>query len=113
MSAAALQRHGYRVFSAVNGDDALRLWAAHRDEIDLLFTDMVMPGEMTGWELASKLRAGKPGLKVIICTGYSQESDLRELDAGTRTALLRKPFDVARLLQTVRQCLDSNLAPPV
>jgi nitrogen-specific signal transduction histidine kinase/ActR/RegA family two-component response regulator len=113
VSAAALQRHGYRVFSAVNGDDALRLWAAHRDEIDLLFTDMVMPGEMTGWELASKLRAGKPGLKVIICTGYSQESDLRELDAGTRTALLRKPFDVARLLQTVRQCLDSNLAPPV
>jgi PAS domain S-box-containing protein len=108
VSAAALLRHGYRVFSAVNGDDALRIWSAHRNEIDLLFTDMVMPGELTGWELASRLRADKPGLKVIICTGYSQESALQELDASTRMALLRKPFDVARLLQAVRQCLDSN-----
>ncbi len=108
VSTAALQRHGYRVFSAVNGDDALRIWSTHRDEIDLLFTDMVMPGEMTGWDLASRLRADKPGLKVIICTGYSQESALQELDAGTRTALLRKPFDIARLLQAVRQCLDSG-----
>jgi PAS domain S-box-containing protein len=108
VSTAALLRHGYRVFSAVNGEDALRMWSAHRDEIDLLFTDMVMPGDMTGWELASRLRADKPGLKVIICTGYSQESALKELDSGTRMALLRKPFDVARLLQAVRQCLDSN-----
>ena len=108
VAAAALRRHGYRVFSAVNGADALRMWTAHRNEIDLLFTDMVMPGDMTGWELATKLRADKPSLKVIICTGYSQESALREFDANTRMAMLRKPFDVAKLLQAVRKCLDSN-----
>ena len=111
VSAAACCATVTGYFRRLNGEDALRMWSAHRDEIDLLFTDMVMPGEMTGWELAVRLRADKPGLKVIICTGYSQESALQELDAGTRMALLRKPFDVARLLQAVRQCLEFRLKP--
>ena len=61
---------------AVDGSDALRHWETLRGEIDLLFTDMVMPGELSGRDLADRLRAAKPKLKVIISTGYSQEANL-------------------------------------
>ena len=77
-------------------------------EIDLLFADMVMPGEMTVWDLSSRLRAGKPGLKVILRAGRSQVSALREIDTGSRMAILRRPFDAGRLLHAVCRCLDSS-----
>jgi PAS domain S-box-containing protein len=107
VTAEAFLRHGYRVFKAVNGMDAIRLWKENQGGFDLLFTDMVMPGGMTGRELADRLRAEKPGLRVIICTGYSPESPLQGLDAGSRTTVIRKPFDITQLLQAVRASLDS------
>jgi CheY-like chemotaxis protein len=104
----ALQHHGYRVIAAANGPEALRQWQEHRDEIDLLLTDMVMPGGMNGRELANKLREERPGLKVIFCTGYSQVLAKEQLEAGVRITILRKPFDQARLLNEVRRCLDET-----
>jgi PAS domain S-box-containing protein len=108
VTAEAFLRHGYRVFKAVNGLDAIRLWRENQGGFDLLFTDMVMPGGMTGRELADRLRAEKPGLRVIICTGYSHESPLQGLDAGSRTTVIRKPFDITQLLQAARESLDST-----
>ena len=107
VTAEAFLRHGYRVFKAVNGLDAIRLWKENQGGFDLLFTDMVMPGGMTGRELADRLRAEKPGLRVIICTGYSHESPLQGLNAGSRTTVIRKPFDITQLLQAARESLDS------
>jgi CheY-like chemotaxis protein len=107
VTAEAFLRHGYRVFKAVNGPDAVGLWEENRGGFDLLFTDMVMPGGMTGRELADRLRAEKPGLRVIICTGYSPESPLQGLEADSRTTVIRKPFDIAQLLQAARASLDS------
>ncbi len=108
VTAEAFLRHGYRVFKAVNGLDAIRLWKENQGGFDLLFTDMVMPGGMTGRELADRLRAEKPGLRVIICTGYSHESPLQGLDAGSRTTVIRKPFDITQLLQVARESIDST-----
>ena len=107
----ALRRYGYQTFAAVDATDALRQWDKLRGEVDLLFTDMVMPGEMNGHELATRLRALKPGLRVIISSGYSQEAAHRGLRASATLALLHKPFDMAKLLTTVRQTLDAPLEP--
>ena len=69
--ARTLCRFGYTVLEAGGGREAMELWKARRAEIDLLLTDMVMPGGMTGLSLAEKLRSEKPSLKVIVTSGYS------------------------------------------
>ena len=69
----ALNALGYRVLSAANGHDAMDVWAEHRDEIDLLLTDVVMPESISGRQLAHKLIMDKPDLKVIFTSGYSAE----------------------------------------
>ena len=68
-----LERQGYRVIEAESGPDALFMWEKHRDRVDLLLTDMVMPGGLSGFELAEKLRAEKPELKVIYNSGYTDD----------------------------------------
>jgi two-component system cell cycle sensor histidine kinase/response regulator CckA len=101
-----LARHGYTVHAAVNGVEALELWARHRDAVDLLVTDMVMPGGIGGRELGERLSADKPGLRVIYCSGYTDEmiGDLRLRGSAN---FLEKPFDVHVFLGRVRSCLDA------
>jgi PAS domain S-box-containing protein len=107
VTVAALQRNGYRAVAAVNGPDALRVWEAHRGGIDLVLTDMVMPGEMNGRDLVVRLRTERPDLKAVACSGYTQEPTLQDLE-GIRVALLRKPFTMPALLHTIRQSLDTG-----
>jgi CheY-like chemotaxis protein len=104
----ALRRHGYRVFGAASGPDALRSWEKCRGQIDLLLTDVVMPGGMTGWELAARLKLQKPDLKVIICSGYSHEPTRPVPNPVEHAAILRKPFNVAQLLEAVQKCLKGG-----
>jgi signal transduction histidine kinase len=103
-----LERHGYRVFAAASGAAALAVWAEHRASIDLLVTDMVMPGGISGRELADRLRAERSSLKVILCSGYTDE--MLGPDSSLRDALsfLAKPFDHPAFLQRVRGCLDGR-----
>jgi PAS domain S-box-containing protein len=68
-----LERKGYHVIEADSGLSALEVWQQHRNAIDLLFTDMVMPDGISGRELAERLLAEKPGLKVIYSSGYSDD----------------------------------------
>ena len=103
-----LRHHGYRVVEAVSGPDALRQWEKHRERIDLLVTDMVMPAGMNGRELLERLRADRPGLKAIICTGYTHDSVVSENERAGLTTFLRKPFDMPRLLTVVRRRLDEK-----
>jgi PAS domain S-box-containing protein len=101
-----LQGYRYRVLAATSGVEALRLWDEHHGQVDLLLTDMIMPGGMSGNDLAAKLRKQKPGLKVIYTSGYS--SELMENDSGTNSsAFLAKPYLPPQLAQTVRKCLDA------
>jgi len=104
-----LERHGYRVLEAPDGLAALELWRQHRDAVALLLTDLVMPGELDGRELAQRLRADRPQLKVIYTSGYSPELAGRELHSRAGEAFLQKPCPAERLLETVRECLDAPL----
>jgi CheY-like chemotaxis protein len=105
---ATLQHHGYEVFEAANGADALQVWAARRGEFDLLVSDMVMPGNISGRELAERLGAEKPTLKTIICSGYGGQDLLQALGNSPAFTLLQKPFDVPQLLEAVRKRLDGR-----
>jgi two-component system cell cycle sensor histidine kinase/response regulator CckA len=102
-----LKRNGYDVLEASDGVSALKLWEEHRERIVLLLTDLVMPEGVSGPELASRLQSDKPQLKVIFISGYSAEMGNRQLEFKLGENFLQKPFLPARLLETIRRCLDS------
>jgi two-component system cell cycle sensor histidine kinase/response regulator CckA len=102
-----LARSGYDVLEASDGDGAVKLWAESGGKASLLLTDLVMPGGMTGQELAHRLRAEKPALKVIYTSGYSAEIAGRQVRLQTGESFVPKPVSPDTLLNTVRQCLDA------
>jgi two-component system NtrC family sensor kinase len=101
-----LERRGYRVYVAGSAAEALELWAAYRDRIDLLFTDVVMPGGMGGRELAQRLQAEKRTLKVVFTSGYADEVRGGASAVRGAAAFLEKPFEPKDVLRKVRACLD-------
>jgi CheY-like chemotaxis protein len=100
-----LRKLGYQVIEAANGREALTLWQQHRHEIDLLYTDMVMPEGLTGLELAEKLKSEKSNLQVIISSGYSTEISTQGIDVVAGFTYLPKPSASATIAATVRDCL--------
>jgi two-component system, cell cycle sensor histidine kinase and response regulator CckA len=100
-----LTRQGYRVIEAASGDEAVGLWAAHRDEVSILLTDIVMPGRLDGHELTARLLAEKPDLRVITMSGYDPAEVAGQAGGGPH---LRKPFSVDELLGTVENTLRNN-----
>jgi CheY-like chemotaxis protein len=104
----ALLQLGYRVLEAANGGDALAVWKQHRDEIRLLLTDLVMPGGITGKELAQKLLQKNSQLKVIYASGYIVEVAGKDFLLEEGVNFLAKPFQTHTLAQTVRHRLDEN-----
>jgi two-component system, cell cycle sensor histidine kinase and response regulator CckA len=103
-----LERYGYKVHTAVSGVAALAVWQAHHAEIDLLITDMVMPDGISGGELSERLRAEKPSLRVIHCSGYTDEMFGRDVPNQPEMNFLKKPFLHHAFLQRVRECLDTR-----
>jgi CheY-like chemotaxis protein len=100
---------GYRVLEASNGVEALRVLEEHK-EIDLLFTDIVMPGGLTGRELAIAACRLSTKLKVLYCSGYAEQATLRQgfLDKDMR--LLNKPYTRQELAKTIRELLNESLS---
>ena len=84
----------------------MRVWLECQAQVDLLLTDMVMPEGMTGLELAERLRANRPGLKVIITSGYSAEIVHAGRPTQAGITYLPKPYPDQVLAAVVRQCLD-------
>jgi len=103
-----LESQGYRVLVALNGEDALRVASDHGGVIDLLVTDVVMPG-LGGRLLAEKLTALRPDLEVLFMSGYTDDDILRRglLERGQR--LLQKPFSAPALAHEVRSVLDAKV----
>jgi PAS domain S-box-containing protein len=100
MTVTRLEDLGYMALDAANGPAALALLDTH-PEIDLLFTDMIMPGGMTGADLAIAARAKRPGIKVLLTSGYA-EPDVVKRGLAADAKWLRKPYsslDLARTLQ--------------
>lgn len=102
-----LKDYGYRVFEAASGPAAIPIWEESSGKIDLLLIDMVMPGNMTGRELSEKLKAEKPGLKVIYTSGYSVEMIGKDFSFKRGLNFLQKPYHPLALAKVVRDCLDS------
>ena len=107
-----LEGNGYAVREATNGREALEVWQSYAGEIALLLTDIIMPGEMSGRDLAERLWAQKPGLKVIFMSGYSADvlGKNTEFIRRTKSHFLQKPCSSRVILETVRQCLDEKEA---
>jgi two-component system cell cycle sensor histidine kinase/response regulator CckA len=104
-----LARCGYRILQAETGAKALELWAAHRNEIDLVLTDLVMPDRMNGRQLAERLQADRPEVKVLFTSGYSAEIVGKDFVLRPGLNYLQKPFQPQRLAAIVRACLDAKL----
>ncbi|QOY86392.1 ATP-binding protein [Paludibaculum fermentans] len=100
-----LEAHGYRVLPASSGEEALRLASQPPGRIDLLLTDVVMPG-MNGRALAEKLGEQLPGLKVLYTSGYTEAVIVSRGVLEPNLAYLAKPFAPDDLLRMVRQALD-------
>ncbi len=108
VSARILRARGYRVLDAADGNLAREILTARLGEIDLLITDVVLPGGLLGHELAASLPEGTQRPKVILMSGYNAHVDQAMLEAIG--AYLSKPFDSETLLRTVRDTLDGEVA---
>lgn len=104
MASALLRGKGYRVLEAGSGKEALALFETHREAIDLVFTDMMMPGNMLGDELAARVKSLKPSVPVLFTSGYSPET--AEVQLQNDTCFLAKPFKPSQMLERIRKCLD-------
>ncbi len=97
----------YRILEAGSGVQALKVWEQHKNEIDMLLTDMVMPEGMTGRDLAEKLQAEKPGLRVLYSSGYSPDVVGGYFKLPENSFFLPKPYLPPKLTSAVRECLDN------
>jgi two-component system, cell cycle sensor histidine kinase and response regulator CckA len=106
LAQSVLRRLGYTVLTARNGDEALALAASHGGAIDLVLTDIVMPG-MSGRELAEAIVARRPGVRVLYMSGYTDDVIIRKGLKDPGASFIEKPFTTASLADRVRQRLDT------
>jgi two-component system, cell cycle sensor histidine kinase and response regulator CckA len=107
LASTFLQGRGYKVLTAIDGNDALRIAEGHEDLIHLLVTDIVMPN-VGGSELAKRLRRVRPQIKVLFMSGYPDHPALPGQSIGTQTTVLQKPFSLDTLGHKVRALLDQE-----
>jgi PAS domain S-box-containing protein len=105
--ARVLRANGYRVLEAADGTEALRIAGAEPGGIDVLLTDVMMPG-MGGMELVRRLRAARPATRVMIMSGYTSDEALRTELGGARSEFLQKPFTARAVSHAVRTLLDAD-----
>jgi len=106
-----LASRGYQVLEAENGESGLRIAESFKKHIDILITDVVMPG-IGGRELARKLLLLRPAISVLYLSGYTEDAVVTRGALGPRTAFLQKPFTLQNLAKKVREVLHSKSAPP-
>jgi signal transduction histidine kinase/CheY-like chemotaxis protein len=102
-----LEDLGYHVLWATNGQQALDVYATHADDIDLVLTDMVMPG-MNGVELFHALRSVNPAIKTIMMTGYPLGEEGKQLLAQGMQAWIQKPLNLGEVARVLRRVLHTS-----
>ncbi len=108
MAAMTLRSYGYSVHETGNGEEAMRRWDQDAEHIDLVLTDMVMPGGMTGLELIQRLRQLRSGLRAVVSSGYSLDLVRQDRSALEDVVFLPKPYQADDLARAVRKALDSG-----
>ena len=92
----------------MDGPNALQIWAEYKNDIALVFTDVIMPGGLNGRELVEKFWAEKPKLKVIFSSGYGADALGKDFMLDPHLNFLQKPYPPQTLARVVRQCLDGK-----
>jgi signal transduction histidine kinase/ActR/RegA family two-component response regulator/HAMP domain-containing protein len=110
MARDILENYGYKIIEASSGREAFDVWSQRTGKIDLLLTDMVMPEGVSGVELAEKLLAEKPDLKIVFTSGYAANEVSSAMLEKIRANFLQKPYAHKELARTVRDCLDKTAA---
>ena len=110
MAAEVLRDTGYKVLTAPSGADALHVAAEHQGPLDILLTDIIMPG-MTGRELAGQIVARFPRTRVLYMAGYTDDAIVNHGLQDQSMHVLRKPFTHQELVRHVREALETGARP--
>ncbi len=110
LAACTFEEHGFKVLTAPNAAEALQLWDRHSADVVLLFTDMVMPGGMSGHDLAQRLRAQRPALPVIFSSGYSRDLLTGGVQLQEGVNYLPKPYRPADLSTMIAAAFAASAA---
>ena len=105
LAAESLQNLGYRIITAGSGEQAMKCLQNNSD-IDLLFSDVVMPGSLNGYQLAEQATAFQPGLKVLLTSGFTSKAVISNGQAKFKVHLLNKPYTQAEMAQRIRNLLS-------
>jgi CheY-like chemotaxis protein len=103
-----LQNSGYKVLDASSPQAALTIWKTQMGSINLVLTDVVMPGGMSGRDMVERLRRDKPDLKVVYTSGYSSDFLGRDFSRSSADHFLQKPFGAAELRRAIGDCLRAG-----
>jgi two-component system cell cycle sensor histidine kinase/response regulator CckA len=106
LTQAVLEQHGYKVLTAANGDDALAVWKEHGERVELLLTDLVMPGGKAGQDVARQIQLDNPDVKVVYMTGYSPVMAGKEMILKDGKNFIAKPFTREAILSKIRDCFN-------
>jgi len=107
MAGRMLAQLGYAVIPASSGEEAVRFMESRSEEVDLLLSDVVMPG-MNGKELADRVAAMKPGIRIVLCSGYAENVVLKDEGGGIAYPFLAKPYSIRELAGKLRETLDAS-----
>jgi two-component system, cell cycle sensor histidine kinase and response regulator CckA len=102
-----LQQYGYKTLEAANGVQALKIWGEKKDQIDLVLTDIMMPEGVSGRDLAEKILAVNPQMKIIYTSGYPMDVLGRDFFQKEGLMFLQKPYQPQTLARMVREYLDA------
>jgi two-component system cell cycle sensor histidine kinase/response regulator CckA len=102
-----LARNGFTALSAMSASEALEKFEAHRNEIGLVITDLMMPG-MDGKALAAELLRRDPNVKILISTGFTSPADIDDLLASGARDVVMKPYQADKLLEKIRETLRGD-----
>ncbi|RLB36587.1 MAG: hypothetical protein DRH12_15575 [Deltaproteobacteria bacterium] len=102
-----LEKLGYDVLPANSGQEAIRLYGEAKDRVDLVLLDVIMPG-MSGRETFENLRKIDPGVKVLLCSGYSVAGEASKIIAMACSGFVQKPYDIYKLSQKIREALNNR-----
>jgi two-component system, cell cycle sensor histidine kinase and response regulator CckA len=102
-----LEEHGIKVLAAIDGEEALKIFSAHKDEIALVLSDLGLP-RLGGWEAFLKMKEINPELKGILASGFSSADVRTEIINSGVMEFIAKPYDADKIVATIRKVLDER-----